>query len=284
MNSPESDSFGATGYTATVRDISSTLSAPVIEDHSWSAAGLNLSGVAPQASVAHLYAGPPANRRFAASAAVVDGRFRFEDIAVAPLASEFSVIGHNESGQTTPESRTVRVSPQGTIDSITPDRGYIEGGEAVAICGDGLVASATAPRVWFGNRRAPVAFWSEQCVTVTTPPATAGRTDVVLLLAGERPIHAESAFEYRTERIVRLRQGWNFVTWSGPTTRVTNALAPLAGTTLRVYSWNAVQQQWRLFSTSLPASLNTLRTISQDQPLWIHLDSADVDWLQPSPD
>ncbi|MCY3733646.1 MAG: hypothetical protein OXG42_05145, partial [Chloroflexi bacterium] len=88
---------------------------------------------------------------------------------------------------------------------------------------------------------------------------------------------------YRAERIVRLRQGWNFVTWSGSTTRVTNALAPLAGAALDVYSWDAIQQQWRLFSTSLPPRLNTLRTISHDQPLWIFLDSADVDWLQPSP-
>ena len=176
------------------------------------------------------------------------------------------------------------MSPQGTISSITPDRGYIEGGETVTICGDGLATQATAPKVWIGNRRARVAFWSEQCVTVTTPPATAGRTDVALWLTGERPIFAESAFEYRAERIVRLRQGWNFVTWSGPTTRITNALAPLAGATLRVYSWNAIRQQWRLFSTSLPANLNSLRTIGQDQPLWIFLDAPDLDWPQPAPD
>lgn len=263
--------------------ISSTLSAPVIEDYNWSAAGLNVSGTAPDATIAHLYAGPRNDRRFAASVPVLDGRFRFEDIGVDALTSEFSVIGHSESGSATSESEALHVAPQGKITSITPAHGYIDGGESVQICGAGLATNAIAPRVWFGNQQARIAFWSEQCVTVTTPPAAAGRTDVALMLTGQRPIVVESAFEYRTERIVRLRQGWNFVTWSGATTRVTNALAPLAGATLRVYSWDAIQQQWRLFSTSLPPHLNTLRTISHDQPLWIFLDSPDVDWLQPSP-
>ncbi len=265
-------------------NISSTVSAPLIEAYNWSAAGFNVSGMAPGAAVVHLYAGPPGDRRFVAATSAVDGRFRFADVGVDALASEFSVIGHTASGHASAESEILRMSPMGKITSITPDRGYIEGGESVMICGAGLATDATAPRVWFGNQQARVAFWSEQCVTVTTPPAAAGRTDIALLLAGERPILAEDAFEYRAERIVRLRQGWNFVTWSGPTTRVTNALAPLAGATLRVYSWDSIQQQWRLFSTSLPPRLNTLRTISHDQPLWIHLDSADVDWLQPSPD
>lgn len=265
-------------------NIASVLGAPVIEDYGWSAAGFNVSGVAPDASEVHLYAGPPTDRRFAAAVAVVDGRFRFEDIGVDSSASEFSVIGHSESGQATSESEILRMSARGTITSITPDRGFVEGGESVQICGTGLATDANAPRVWFGNQQARVAFWSQQCVTVTTPPGGAGPTDVALLLTGQRPILVEHAFEYRAERIVQLRTGWNFVTWTGPSTRVTNALAPIAGSTLRVYSWDAIEQQWRLFSTDLPPRLNTLRTISHDQPLWIHLDSADVDWLQPSPD
>ncbi len=265
-------------------NISSTLSAPVIEDYRWSAAGLNVSGTAPHATIVHLYAGPHNDRRFAAAVPVVDARFRFADISVDSLASEFSIIGHGESGHATSESEVLRLPAQGEIIAITPDRGYVEGGESVQICGSGLATDAMAPRVWFGNQQARVAFWSEQCVTVTTPADAAGPTDIALLLTGQRPIVVENAFEYRAERIVRLRQGWNFVTWSGPTTRITNALAPLAGATLRVYSWDSNQQQWRLFSTSLPPHLNTLRTISHDQPLWIFLDSPDVDWHQPSPD
>ena len=264
-------------------NVASTLSAPVVEDDRWSAAGLNVSGLAPHATTIHLYAGPRNDRRFVATVPVIDGRFRFEDIRVDALTSEFSVIGHSKSGYATSESEAFHLSPQGKITSITPTRGYVEGGEPVQICGAGLATDAMAPRVWFGNQHARVAFWSEQCVTVTTPPAAAGRTDIALLLTGQRPILVENGFEYRAERLVHLRQGWNFVTWSGPTTRVTNAFAPLAGATLRVYSWDANQQQWRLFSTSLPPHLNSLRTISHDQPLWIFLDSPDVDWLQPSP-
>ena len=265
-------------------NISSALSAPTIESYGWSAAGFSVSGTAPEAAVVHLYAGPSSDRRVVAAVAVADGRFRIQDIAVDSSVSEFSVIGHTAAGQTTSESQVLRMSAQGEITSIRPDRGYIEGGEDVTICGTGLATDTAAPRVWLGNRQARVVFWSEQCVTVATPPAAAGLTDVALLLAGARPILAESAFEYRAERIVRLRQGWNSVTWSGSTTRVTNALAPLAGASLRVYSWDAIQQQWRLFSTSLPSQLNTLRTINHDQPLWVFLDSADVDWPQPAPD
>lgn len=262
-------------------NISSRIAAPVIEEYGWSAAGFHVNGVATGSTEVHLYAGPPANRRFAAAAAVVAGRFQFENIRVDATASEFSLVGHTDSGRATAESAVLRMSPLGEITSITPDHGFVEGGETVTICGSGIATNANAPKVWFGNQLARVAFWSEECVTVVTPPAAAGRTDVALLLAGERPVLSEDSFEYRSERIVRLRQGWNFVTWSGPTTRVTNALAPLAGLTLRVYAWDAIKQEWRLFATNLPANLNTLRSVSHDQPLWIFLEAPDVDWPQP---
>ena len=104
--------------------------------------------------------------------------------------------------------------------------------------------------------------------------------DVTLLMPNHRPIVAKGKFEYRGERLVRLERGNNFVTWSGPNTRVTTAFSTLAGSSLRVYSWSVARQHWRIFATHLPPSLNTLRTLRHGQPLWIALHSDDVDWLQ----
>ena len=126
--------------------------------------------------------------------------------------------------------------------------------------------------------------WSDECVTVTTPSSVAGPADVALLLRGSRPIVATDAFEYRTVRLVRLQQGWNVVVWTGRDTRVTNAFASLAGSSFRAYGWDSDEQEWEVFSTELPPRLNTLRTIAHDQPLWILLETPDIDWTQPAPD
>ena len=265
-------------------NIGSELPSPVIDDVAWGAAGLTLQGAAPGADVAHLYAGPTATRRFVASAPVTNGRFSFPDLAVNPTSTEFTVIAHTAERRATAESDAHREPPPGSITSITPDIGYIEGGESVQICGIGIATDAVAPRVWFGNHVARVVVWSDECVTATTPAAVAGLTDVALLLRGARPVIARDAFEYHAARLVRLRQGWNVVVWTGDDTRVTNAVASLAGASFRAYGWDSDNQQWDLFSTDLPPRLNTLRTIKHDQPLWIMLNTPDVDWLQPAPD
>lgn len=264
-------------------NVASEIPAPIISQAFWGAAGLRLSGRAERATVVHLYAGPPTLRTFAASTPVVGGRFSFEHINVDRMASEFSVIAHSAEGHASPESAVRSVRLAGSIVNVSPDSGYVEGGETVQICGDGIVTDTEAPKVWFGNLSARVKFWSGECVTVTTPPAFAGPTDIALLLPGSRPIVALDAFEYRLVRVVGLKQGWNFVTWSGSDTRVTTAFTSLAGASFRAYAWDSDRQLWQLFSTDLPPSLNTLRSIRHDQPLWILLESADVDWEQPAP-
>ena len=265
-------------------NIDSDLAQPVIDTLTWSASGLSVSGEASGSSLVHLYAGPPATRRYAASTAVVNGRFDFEPVSVDLMASEFSVIAHSAERQASAESAVHREPPAGAITSITPDTGYIAGGEAVEICGVGISTNTSSPRIWFGNLPARVDFWSGECVSVTTPQSTVGLTDIALLLGGARPIVATDAFEYRTVRVVRLHQGWNFVTWSGPDTRVTSAFASLAGVTLRAYAWDVDAQKWQVFATDQPPQVNSLRSVSHDQPLWIFLETPDIDWSQPAPD
>ncbi len=265
-------------------NIASPLVPPLIDRVSWSPAGLNLRGSAPGAAVAHLYAGPAAERRFAAAAPVIDDRFSFSDIRVHDAASHFSVIAHSADDLVSVESDVHRAGGRGRITSVTPEIGYIEGGESVRVCGTAIATDALAPKVWFGNQLARVSFWSGECVTVTTPPAAAGPVDIALLLGGARPVVGVDAFEYRNERIVKLRRGWNTVTWSGSATRASTAFQSLLGLNFRAYTWDAERQQWRIFATELPTRLNTLRSLSHDQPLWLYLDAADVDWLQPAPD
>lgn len=257
---------------------------PTIEQVSWNAAGLTLIGTAPGEATVHLYAGPENDRRFIATAAVSSGRYSFRRLQIDESATEFSVIAHSAEHRASPESFIHLEPPPASINSITPAAGYIEGGETVQICGQRIATDAAAPSVWFGNRAARVIVWSDECITVTTPPAEAGPTDVALLLRGARPLIARDAFEYRSIRSVPLKQGWNFVTWAGADTRVTSAFASLAGAALRAYAWDAERQRWELFATALPPRLNTLRTIQHDQPLWIFLESPDTTWLQPAPD
>ena len=265
-------------------NVTSSLSTPTISEVSWSASGLSLYGNAEGAEVAHLYAGTAGERRFVGAATTVQGQFAFEHLDIASTATEFSVIAHSADGIASPESKVHTAPTTGSIASITPDSGYVDGGESVQICGNGIATDAEAPRVWFGNLSARVIFWSGECVTVLTPRYHVGPADVALLLNRSRPIVALEAFEYRTVRVVSLKQGRNFVTWTGSDTRVTTAFSSLAGATFRAYAWDGNAQQWQIFSTDLPARLNTLRTLKHDQPLWILLDSEDIDWEQPAPD
>lgn len=262
----------------------SPLSAPTIEDVGWTASGLTLSGRADGAAVVHLYAGTDGRRRYAASIPVVEGRFTIEHLDVDREANEFSVIAHTAEDRASAESDIHRVPGAGSITSVTPDVGYIDGGETIEICGAGIATNTRAPRIWLGNAPARVLFWSTDCVSIQTPRSHAGTADIALLLDGSRPVVAIDGFEYRTIRAVSLKPGRNFVTWTGSDTRVTTAFSSLAGATFRAYAWDAERQQWQIFSTDLPASLNTLRTLKHDQALWILLEGEEIDWLQPAPE
>ena len=265
-------------------NVDAELPTPMIERVSWGMSGLSVAGSAPGAGFVDLYAGASGDRRFVASAVVTDGRFGFHHLEVDGMALEFTVIAHTFERRASPESDVHRMALPGSITSVRPSSGYVEGGEPAQICGVGIATDAVAPQVWLGNREARVVVWSDECVTVTTPPSVAGPADVALLLRGSRPIVATDAFEYRTVRLVRLQRGWNVVVWTGADTRVTNAFASLAGSSFRAYGWDSDKQEWEVFSTELPPRLNTLRTITHDQPLWILLETADVDWTQPAPD
>lgn len=265
-------------------NLASPLTAPTIEDVGWTASGLILSGRAAGAAIVHLYAGTDGQRRYAASTPVIDGQFEFEHLDVDREANEFSVIAHTADARAGAESDVHHVPEAGSIVSVTPDVGYIDGGETVEVCGTGIASNASAPRVWLGNAPARVLFWSTECVSVQTPRSQAGTADIALLVNGSRPVVAIDGFEYRTVRAVSLKPGRNFVTWTGSDTRVTTAFSSLAGATFRAYAWDAERQQWQIFSTDLPASLNTLRTLKHDQALWILLEGGELDWLQPAPE
>ncbi len=263
-------------------NIMSPLAAPTIEAVSWEPTGVAITGKAGGSGAAHLYAGPAAERRFAASAAVINGQFSFRHLSVDGAASHFSVIAHSTNGLASAESDVHRAGGRGRITSVTPDRGYVGGGDSVMVCGSTIATDSVAPKVWFGNQPARISFWSGECITVVTPPAAVGLVDVQLQLVDARPVVKVDAFEYRAERIVKLRRGWNMVTWAGEATRSKRAFVALLGLNFRAYAWSAEEQQWRIYATELPSGLNTLRTLTRDQPLMIFLDGPDIDWPQPA--
>ena len=104
--------------------------------------------------------GNDGQRRYASVIPVIEGQFEIEHLDVDQAANEFSVIAHTGEGHASTESDVHRVSERGSIVSVTPDAGYIDGGEAIEICGMGIATSARAPRVWLGNAPARVLFWS----------------------------------------------------------------------------------------------------------------------------
>ena len=266
-------------------NVASALSMPTISELEWTPSGLTLRGRADFAAIVHLYAGPPGQRRYAGSTPTIfPGAFSFDRVDVDPAASEFSVIAHSHSGRVSPESQAKRLPTSGSITSISPTHGRVEGGQLVQICGDGIISSSLLPTVVIGGSLAKLSRDSTKCVTITTPPSGPGPTDIALLLPNSRPVVVEDAFIYHQVGVVPLKRGWNRITWEGPDMRVTGAFTSISGSTFRVYVWDADSQEWLIFSPELPATLNTLTAVSHDQLLWIKLDSDDTDWTVPTQD
>ena len=264
-------------------NIDSSWDAPLIDGVVWHGTALSLSGRALGADSVHLYAGSGRQHYYVAATEVVDGRYVFSRLMLDRDVTEFSVIAHHAGQQASRESEVHREPVSGVLTRISPRTGYQAGGDEIALCGAKLASDNRAPTVWFGGYEATVQYWSRQCVHVTSPAGPRGSVDVVVQQDGGRAMVAESAFTYLPERVVPLTQGWNLVEWQGDDTRITNALASLAGLPLRVYAWDSEQQTWRLFATELPASLNTLKVLRRDMSLWVFLDAPSANWIQPLP-
>ena len=255
--------------------------APRIAQLSFARGAASLRGTAPGAASVDLYgAQGQATARYLGSAAARDGAFRFARIDVGEL-DRFWVIAHDARGAALGASAGWAFAPAPRISGVSPEAGGYGGGELITISGSRFRVGESAPRVFVGGAEASVLSADGETI-VASAPATEwrGATDVSVLRSDGRLATAAEAYRYDELRRVRLRAGWNAVSWLGPPTRITAALAPIAQEALRAYAWDAAAQRWLAFSPDAPAALNTLRRLERGAILWL-LVEGEVVWGQP---
>ena len=85
-------------------------------------------------------------------------------------------------------------------------------------------------------------------------------------------------------REVPLREGFNFVTWTGPAgTQVAEAVESFGDALEAVFFWDRDTQSFLTFRPALPESLNTLLQLPLQSAMWV-LVSEDAVWSQPARD
>lgn len=88
--------------------------------------------------------------------------------------------------------------------------------------------------------------------------------------------------DFTGARSVDLVPGLQIVVWTGPDgIAIEEALAGLPAAVIQVLTWDAASQRFRTFNPLLPASLNTLRTLSHGDAFWIEVAQGAI-WDQPA--
>lgn len=255
--------------------------APRIAELGFARGAASLRGTAPGAASVDLYgARGEETARYLGSAAVRGGAFRFARID-AGEADRFRVVAHDAQGGALGASASWAFAAAPRISGVSPEAGGYGGGELVTISGSRLSVGGEAPRVFVGGAEASVQSADGETIVVAAPATEwRGAASVAVLRSDGRLATAAEAYRYDELRRVALREGWNTVSWQGPPTRITAALAPIAPETLRAYAWDAAEQRWLAFSPDVPAALNTLRHLPTNAILWL-LMAGEVVWAQP---
>ena len=222
--------------------------------------------------------------RYLGTAPAAGGRFALEGVVVGDF-TEFSVIEHDPRGRAVPGGAVWSGPPPPVIARAAPVSGSVLGGGRVQICGEALTAAGrSATRVFFGAIEADLPLVGRECIEAVAPAADEGLVDITLLRGDGRIAAVPLGFEYERVRLVELEPGGNLVSWSGPTAAVPLTLGGLAELEPRLYAWDAAAAEWLSYSTRVPHRLNTLRTLSTGQAVWVFVDSlAGAVWRQPLP-
>ena len=256
---------------------------PRIIELAFASGAAELSGLAPGAASVDLYAArgaqPP---RYLAGASVGGGAFRFARLELGE-ADRFWVVAHDAAGSALAASPGWSAAAPPAISDVSPPIGGYTGGEPISISGERFRVDDQPPRVFIGGAEAALRSADNERLVVESPAADwRGPTDLTVLRSDGRLATLRDAFAYDELRRVTLESGWNTVTWFGPPTRITAAIAPIAQAVRSVFAWDAAAGRWLAFSPDVPGSLNTLRQLPGGAVLWVYNDSPEaVIWPQP---
>ena len=129
----------------------------------------------------------------------------------------------------------------------------------------------------FGSPPWRAAALQESSVAVALPGV---ELEGELTLPVDTPVEPPAAAATRT---APLLFGWNLIGWTGDTTAVTEATAPLGGAFEAVFSWNAAGQTFLSYNPFLPITLNTLGQLRSGDGLWTLISSTGgAAWEQPA--
>ena len=256
---------------------------PRITEVSFTRGAAALRGLAPGAASVDLYAArgaqPP---RYLAGATVGGGVFRFTRLDLGG-ADRFWVVAHDSAGGALAASPGWSAAAPPAITAVSPAIGGYAGGEPISISGERFRVDDQPPRVFIGGAEASLRSADNERLIVESPATNRrGPTDLTVLRSDGRLATLRDAFAYDDLRRVTLERGWNTVTWLGPATRITAALAPIRKHVERAFAWDAERQQWLGFSTEVPSSLNTLLRLEPGSVVWLFVESeAPIVWPQP---
>jgi hypothetical protein len=82
---------------------------------------------------------------------------------------------------------------------------------------------------------------------------------------------------------IPLDAGFNLVTWRGPHTSVTDAIASLGDTFVALHAFDASRQRYDSYHASAPAQVNTLLQLGSNQAVWVEVTTAAL-WSQDAPE
>ncbi len=270
--------------------------APALTSFRYDGDRLRVDGTAPAGATVDLYvaedaaapivapgvSGAGGALRYLGSAPAPDGRFSAPDLAPGAALS-LTALATEPDGGTSFFAANLQLGPGPRVDAVFPAEGSSVGGFQVTITGAGL-GGPDGFRVFFGEREAVALSVADTRAVVIAPPNDAGPAPLRVETADGRALLLEDAFTYLAGRVLQLRPGWNNVTWAGPRTPVTAAIAPLAPRVNRVFSWIAAEQRWRSFTVGVPAFVNDLTTLETGQTIWILVEGdGALTWSQPPP-